>query len=935
MGGFNLPPLTSKITASDEEFRAALNRAAAAAQSFTSKMNAAGTDAASGMGKVTTSTIAVGSAIGVLGSHLALSAISGFKNLGVSAIKAGADMEQSEILLRKLTGSAAVAGRIMAQLKDMAVRTPFNFPDLLTGVQRLKAFGFETEKLIPTIRTLGDATAAMGAGPDVLFRIAKALADVRNSSKLSEQDFRQFANAGINAWQLVSDASGKSAAQIKADVKSGLMTTAEVADLILAGIAKRYGGTMEEVAKTTKGMLSNVQDAWKFALADIGKALDPLTKKIIGEFLMPAASGASELAKAFSTLPGPVQGASIAITGVGLSVAALGTLIGPLITNFGLLATALGVGRLALLGWVGTAALAVEEILRVGFAYHAMKDAQKAAERAGKDSEAALIKLADSLKARGVPGVQELTTAWVKGTISQTEYQKKLGALAVELGNTVKQSGPVVRAQTAQNQGLAGGSREAARYAAEMARVQASLQRVSATKIFIPPIPKITPPDFGEWPEVTSQISGHISEIGAELNRLAGERVDAALILGGGGWAETAEQVLRVGVAINSLGPAAAAASASFDELGATIRAINPAIDALGIGDLPLMIGATQEEIDLGRELSDMVLPDIERAMRNAGVAAQEVWSEKVPTATRRTKSGLLEVSTVITDMSRGIARSIVDWKGFGEVANSVVKSIGEAILREIIQNIIKSTGLVQTLGKVLNATLGKIPGIGKIFNIGGGGDGEGIPGVGGAPGIDLGGGGGGAAGGAAGAAGSAAAGWIGAIGSAVTAISSVIGNFQFAHMNTALGRIEESTRKLWIITGEQGDSIWWASKETALWSDKIHGQLDTIRQNTWAMLSKMDVGVPVMAAQSALVSATMDPLNLGSIASLVPVTSSSHPEPIDISMLARTPVSMDTDRGSRNIQPGGTFNIRIEGDSQRIASELATLLKRLGFNPV
>lgn len=52
----------------------------------------------------------------------------------------------------------------------------------------------------------------------------------------------------------------------------------------------------------------------------------------------------------------------------------------------------------------------------------------------------------------------------------------------------------------------------------------------------------------------------------------------------------------------------------------------------------------------------------------------------------------------------------------------------------------------------------------------------------------------------------------ITAISSAVTAISSVIGNFQFAHMNTALGRIEESTRRMNILTEELRDraNLFW-----------------------------------------------------------------------------------------------------------------------------
>jgi hypothetical protein len=52
----------------------------------------------------------------------------------------------------------------------------------------------------------------------------------------------------------------------------------------------------------------------------------------------------------------------------------------------------------------------------------------------------------------------------------------------------------------------------------------------------------------------------------------------------------------------------------------------------------------------------------------------------------------------------------------------------------------------------------------------------------------------------------------VGAVGSVVTAISSVISNFQFAHMNTALGRIEESTRyaKSYLLQLVTEAQQWW-----------------------------------------------------------------------------------------------------------------------------
>lgn len=66
---------------------------------------------------------------------------------------------------------------------------------------------------------------------------------------------------------------------------------------------------------------------------------------------------------------------------------------------------------------------------------------------------------------------------------------------------------------------------------------------------------------------------------------------------------------------------------------------------------------------------------------------------------------------------------------------------------------------------------------------------------------------------------------------SVMTAISSIVGNFQFAHMNTALGRIEESTRKSWIVTGEQGaESIQGILKQSQGILYMLHDRLIGVR---------------------------------------------------------------------------------------------------------
>lgn len=153
----------------------------------------------------------------------------------------------------------------------------------------------------------------------------------------------------------------------------------------------------------------------------------------------------------------------------------------------------------------------------------------------------------------------------------------------------------------------------------------------------------------------------------------------------------------------------------------------------------------------------------------------------------RNGKRALQEISTVLTDLSRGIARSIIEWKGLGDVAVNVAKDIGQAVLRWAIQE-----GL-EKLASLVGGLLKNVPLLGGVFkNLSGAGGSivEGASSAVGAAGKA-------AASGVATAgkvAASAITGVVGAVGGVVSAVSGVIGNFQMAGMNKSLDIIVKHT---------------------------------------------------------------------------------------------------------------------------------------------
>jgi len=115
--------------------------------------------------------------------------------IGKQAIDSASDMEQARIAFTTMFGSAEKASKLMKEISDFAVKTPFELPQLVEGAKRLSAYGVSAENMIPTLKTLGDITA--GVGTDKLPQLILAFGQVKAATKLTGAELRQFTEAGV------------------------------------------------------------------------------------------------------------------------------------------------------------------------------------------------------------------------------------------------------------------------------------------------------------------------------------------------------------------------------------------------------------------------------------------------------------------------------------------------------------------------------------------------------------------------------------------------------------------------------------------------------------------------------------------------------------------------------------------------------------------
>lgn len=145
-------------------------------------------------------------------------------------------------------------------------------------------------------------------------------------------------------------------------------------------------------------------------------------------------------------------------------------------------------------------------------------------------------------------------------------------------------------------------------------------------------------------------------------------------------------------------------------------------------------------------------------------------------------KAAMQQVSTVITDLSRGITDVIFKGGKLSDMFKNVAQQAAQSITRLLIEGALKN----------LSNKLFEVGGLmGKVFGGGTGAVMSAVPGAAGSAASTVGAG----ASSAVGSVTSSLTGVVSAVGSVVSAVSSVIGNFQMAGMNKTLDLIEKEAR--------------------------------------------------------------------------------------------------------------------------------------------
>lgn len=345
--------------------------------------------------------------------------------------------QQLEIAFGTMLKSKEKANALMAQMTDLAAKTPFGLQEVSEGAKRLLAFQVPAQEVTETLRRMGDVAAGLGVPMGQLIHV---YGQVKAQGKLMTNDLYQFMNAGIPIIAELSKVVGKSETEIKDMVSAGKIGFAEV-QAVIKGMTDEGGlfyNLMAEQSKTLSGQLSNLEDNFANVLNEIGKATEGIASGAI--------SSVSFLVENYQTLGKVIAGliatygayrtavlVNIALT-KGWAVAAKEDAIAKGIQTIATNAATVATKALNAAMKANPYILVATAVVGLGAAIWALKDNTTAAEKAQQDYNNQKQQAID-WEQQHKQKIDDLIESATNQALADTERQKALIALQNEYPN--------------------------------------------------------------------------------------------------------------------------------------------------------------------------------------------------------------------------------------------------------------------------------------------------------------------------------------------------------------------------------------------------------------------------------------------------------------------------------------------------------------------
>ena len=363
----------------------------------------------------------------------------GLVSLAKTGIEAAMTMEGLTAQFTVMTGSAEKAKGVISEIADFAAKTPFDKLGLSNAAKTLMAFGMEADKVVPTLKMLGDVA---GSDQNKLNSLALVFGQIQSAGRLTGGDLLQLINQGFNPLNTLAKISGKSMAELKDAMSEGRIS-ADMVTLAFQAATSEGGlffGNLEAQSQTLQGRISTLKDNFVTALQNMAEAFLPLMKAGVDVLI------AFDWTPIVATVQSVAGGIGVLIENMGLLITWLKRLSPLLVLIFGpkliamittaIRSTRLYAGALAFVerAHLSAGSAANYQLTATGLLKSAMFSATTAAKTFGKAMKSAMVAALNPINVLlvGLTAIKELydyfvgedARAEIKASFDEVDFEE-------------------------------------------------------------------------------------------------------------------------------------------------------------------------------------------------------------------------------------------------------------------------------------------------------------------------------------------------------------------------------------------------------------------------------------------------------------------------------------------------------------------------------
>lgn len=165
--------------------------------------------------------------------------------------------EAAEKAFTGILKDAPAASAFIEELYGWTRKTSLGFDVAVHSAQEFLARGFKLKDVIPTMEIIANQAASLPRPmEESMQRISYAIGQISQSAKLHSQDIRQLTEAGVKAWEYLSQATGASIDEMQEDALKFGLNGPRVAAIILAGMKKDSANMLQLQNETGRGQVA-------------------------------------------------------------------------------------------------------------------------------------------------------------------------------------------------------------------------------------------------------------------------------------------------------------------------------------------------------------------------------------------------------------------------------------------------------------------------------------------------------------------------------------------------------------------------------------------------------------------------------------------------------------------------------------------------------